>query len=309
MNLFEDLFKNYERLTPAQQRAAFYLASHSEDAALDSVYRTADKAGVDVTDLTGLAAEIGLTGFSQILEQMEREARGRRSSVTDLSRRWYSDRAVGMMDFFQTNPKPAQLIELLMKEESDNIIESVNTDRDGDRFEKAVKIILETVPSPDKRKQGQVAFLGRRSCYPTAYLMNYIYGMFSGNGVLVPNSAGEISEYLRWINTGDVLVATSIHPYTSEVVQAVKYAYGKSTRIIAITDGDDSPIARLAEVSLIVNVKSTSFWHSNIAMSAVGHALLALLFCRGGEPALERLRQSERHLAAYQSYSNDPGPS
>src|SRR6266513_2886835 len=77
------------------------------------------------------------------------------------------------------------------------------------------------------------------------------------------DSAGETGvDLLRTIGAADVMLAISVKPYTRHTIHAVRYSRARGVRIVAVTDSEMSPLAALAEETLIVRTETPSFFHT-----------------------------------------------
>jgi len=62
---------------------------------------------------------------------------------------------------------------------------------------------------------------------------------------------------MRSVRPGDVMVAISFAPYAEETLAAVELAVERGARLIAITDSRMSPLAKVAQATLLVQDNST----------------------------------------------------
>jgi DNA-binding MurR/RpiR family transcriptional regulator len=68
--------------------------------------------------------------------------------------------------------------------------------------------------------------------------------------------------------------------------------------VIAITDSPVAPLAQLAKSTILVSTESPSFFHTMSPAFVMAEILTALVAGRGGNAALNRVRQMERQLIA-----------
>jgi DNA-binding MurR/RpiR family transcriptional regulator len=135
-----------------------------------------------------------------------------------------------------------------------------------------------------------------------AYIFHYVRSLFGANSVLVDGSGGVGVDVLRSIGKDDVLLAISVKPYVGHTIEAAKYARTKGTRIVAVTDSEMSPLARLADAAILVRTETPSFFHTMAPAFAAVECLAALVAARRGPAALAELEASERQLAAFDTY-------
>jgi DNA-binding MurR/RpiR family transcriptional regulator len=77
-------------------------------------------------------------------------------------------------------------------------------------------------------------------------------------------------------------------------VQVAEAAKAAGCRIVALTDSAASPLALLADVTLLFTINSPSFFPSITAGMALTESLLELLASRAGKPGIKRIDQAER---------------
>lgn len=97
----------------------------------------------------------------------------------------------------------------------------------------------------------------RRSRPIAAYLA---YGLIRSECpcTLLDFAGGMTSSQISTMSADDLLVAIAFPPYSQPVVDAVMDAHVSGRRVLAITDGRNSPLARRADVSLFVDAGATS---------------------------------------------------
>jgi len=155
-------------------------------------------------------------------------------------------------------------------------------------------------------KAAHVFCLGLRSSYAIAYIFHYVRSLFGANSVLVDGSGAVGVDVMRDIGTSDVLLAISVKPYVRHTIDAAEFARERGARIVAVTDSEMSPLARLADVTLIVRTETPSCFHTMAPAFAAVECLAALVAARRGPEALAALEASERQLDAFGTYVLPP---
>jgi DNA-binding MurR/RpiR family transcriptional regulator len=148
--------------------------------------------------------------------------------------------------------------------------------------------------------------LGLRSSYAIAYIFHYVRSLFGANSVLVDGSGAVGVDVMRDIGPNDVLLAISVKPYVRNTIDAAEFAKGRGARIVAVTDSEMSPLARLGDVAILVRTETPSFFHTMAPAFAAVECLAALVAARRGPEALAALEASERQLAAFGTYVLPP---
>jgi DNA-binding MurR/RpiR family transcriptional regulator len=145
----------------------------------------------------------------------------------------------------------------------------------------------------------RVFCLGLRSSHPVAWHMNYVLSLIGEKTILLDTHTGFGTDPIRNATAQDALFAVSVAPYTRATVDAVQYAHAQNVPIVAVTDSAVSPLAQVAQSTVLVSTDSPSFFHSMTPAFVVGEILAALVAGRGGEASLEALRRTEDQLTAF----------
>jgi DNA-binding MurR/RpiR family transcriptional regulator len=104
---------------------------------------------------------------------------------------------------------------------------------------------------------------------------------------------GNIQKRVRSLTSKDLLIAISFKQGLRETVEAALRAKKQGVPTFGITDGEDTPIARICDSCAITPVTSASFANSYVApMALVGSILVACAHTRTAR-TLELLRRSE----------------
>jgi DNA-binding MurR/RpiR family transcriptional regulator len=147
-----------------------------------------------------------------------------------------------------------------------------------------------------------VAVAGLRSCFPVAFSLHYALSLFMPRTWLMMGSGGSFLDDLYHLGKGDAFVVVSVAPYSRDIVEAARHMAERGVDVIAITDGNLTPIARLAKVVLVAENASPAHIASPIGPIAVAQALALLALAKAGPAALEALRHRETVLAATHAY-------
>jgi DNA-binding MurR/RpiR family transcriptional regulator len=148
--------------------------------------------------------------------------------------------------------------------------------------------------------------LGLRSSHAIAWHLHYIMGLCGARGTYLESAGGTGADALASATSEDVLFAVSVLPYTRATLELAGHAAGRGIPVLAITDSEVSPLARIAEKAIIVSTHSPSFFHTMSAAFAAAEILGSLVAGRRGERALEALRRMEHQFSALKIHHN-PG--
>lgn len=281
----ELLEQRFERLAPQLQKAARYLVEYPGDIALYSMRDIAKRAEIRPATLVRLATTLGFDSYVSLREVYQNSLRQSHTSVPFSGRARHLHRATG-------GGRTAELMAQIESTEIENLKNTFAANEES-AIHKAVSLI---------ESAQRVYVLGQRSCYPVAFFFNYVYGLFRPNSILLSSNGGTLVDDLRAIGPRDLLIAISIEPYTTTVVQAAQFARKERAKVLAITDSRVSPIRKSATESLLTANRSASFFHSILSPMALVHGLIAILAARGGEKVPLAIARSEEQLQWFNAY-------
>ena len=102
------------------------------------------------------------------------------------------------------------------------------------------------------RDARRVAVAGRRRAYPLAFYLHYGLSQLGRDCLLVDGTAGMDAIQAARLGPKDVLVVITFAPYTPELVEIAATAAANGARVLAITDGPQSPVRASADSVLEV---------------------------------------------------------
>ncbi len=114
---------------------------------------------------------------------------------------------------------------------------------------------------------------------------------------LVDASAAAVGAAIGDAHRLDSLTVFCFRRYSRLTVRLTEHFAARGASVVAVTDGDDSPICRFATHRLRVLTRSDSATHSPTAVTAIGHAL-ATLATAGAKGASRRARDNDQVAAA-----------
>ncbi len=274
---------SYERLPRQMKVAAQWLLDHPAEVALLSMREQARRAGVPPATLTRLAKRLGFAGFDSLKQIVADTIRDRPGSFTGRAEELLARRE--------------------LEGEAALIVETIDAlQRHLKEIASPASIAALTAASDLLVGAGRIFCLGLRSSFPSAYLMHYIGSLLGSNTVLIDGAGGIANDALRLIGSGDVLLAVTVSPYTRYTVKAAEFAVSRGATIIAITDSELSPLAKLSEILILVPTETPSFIHTMTPAFAATECLVELIAAKRGRAALKALAANEAHLSFFNTY-------
>jgi DNA-binding MurR/RpiR family transcriptional regulator len=284
-SLSDRIAQAFPQLPPQLQTAARFVLDHPDDVALLSMREQARRAGVPPVTMTRLARQLGFADYAAFRD-LQATALRRPSHTAEFSHR------AGQLQRETAQSGDGALAAQIGWAMADHIAGS--HDETGSEALIAAAALIE--------KARKVYFLGLRSCHAVAFQAQYVHGLFRDNGVLLEGAGDTGFDALRHAGPGDVLVVISVAPYTTAAVERASYAARQGLDVVAITDSRVSPVAALARTSILVPTATPSFFHAITPAFAAAETLIALVAARGGEQALDAIRNAEHQLDAFSTY-------
>jgi DNA-binding MurR/RpiR family transcriptional regulator len=277
------LAEHFEAMPPQMKIAARWISDHPADVALLSMREQARRSGVLLPTLSRLAKRLGFDGFEALKSihagQMREQHGSFRGSAENLLRRRRGQKD----DEFVSDHMSVLALQLAALTSP----EAVALFKDAaDHIAGANRIFC----------------LGLRSSFAPAFMFHYIRSLFDSDSVLIEGAGGTGVDVLRTITGRDVLFAVSVDPYARQTLDAAEFAAARKTKIVALTDSTLAPIARLADISVIVSTRTPSFFHTMTSALAAVECIAALVARRRGEKGLAAVAKSDQQLAAFGTY-------
>lgn len=278
--LTEQLRADIESLPQQMQAAAKYIIDHPGDFGLDPVRVTAEKIGVSSNVLVRLACRLGFDSFEAFRKPF------RQTLVTDREDRLGQD-WLGRM-------------------------------RSGDDFSAAqagfaqneLNVVTRSLRLADPALVKQVTdhMLSAKRCYITAtrasyalaYYFHYAGRMAHPGFQLVPRHMGSAVDDLLEADAADCLFAITVHPYSSDTIQSMRFARKRGMRIVLLSDSEVIAPGVDPDVVLPVSTRTQHHFSSFSGAMAVLECLIGHLFAAGGSAARDRVER-------YQTAREDTG--
>lgn len=259
------------------QVAARFIMDQPSEVALLSMREQARKAGVPPATMTRLAQRLGFSGYQDLKDAYVEAVR---NNVP-----WFSGRAVNMLN------RRKQIGEAALVTETVNSIaravEELSRPATVGALIKATNIL---------ERARSVYCIGARATFPVAFLFDYTQRFYSDKIHLLEGSGGSGVDRMHRIGSKDALLAVSLSPYSNSTHRATQLAHKAGAKIVAITDSEFAPVARLANVVILVSAQSPSFFDTISPALAAAEVLVALLASRAGADVPKNVSRHEKLL-------------
>ena len=246
-----------------QKQIARFILEHYDKAAFMTASRLGVTVGVSESTVVRFATELGYDGYPHLQRALQEMIRNK---LTSVQRMEVAGDRMGGRDVLQT----------VLHADTDMIRVTLD-EIDRDAFQGAVDALMSA-----KR----IYILGVRSSSALASFLGFYFNLLFENVTLVhTNSVSEIFEQVLRVGPGDVLFGISFPRYSKRTLSAMKYARDRGARVIALTDSQLSPLARVADHVLLARSDMASFVDSLVAPLSVINALIVAVgmsrHCRG----------------------------
>ena len=271
-NVLQTIRSRTDSFSRGQKRIADYILMNYDKAAFMTAGHLGRKAQVSESTVVRFASQLGYDGYPNMQRALQELVRGKLTSL--------------------------QRIQVSRDQMQEQDVLTGVMQRDMNSIHTAIESVDRA--AFDQVTASHIYLMGvRSSAFLAGYLNFYLHLMFK-NVTLVQNAAaGEIFEQLSQIGPGDVLVGISFPRYSQMAIHAVEYARDRGADVVAITDGQMSPLYRMATVSLLVRSDMISFVDSMAAPLSLLNALIVAVGRQKNEEVSGTFSQLENVWSKY----------
>lgn len=263
-----------------QKQIARFILEHYDKAAFMTASRLGVTVGVSESTVVRFATELGYDGYPHLQRALQEMIRNK---LTSVQRMEVAGDRMGGRDVLQT----------VLHADTDMIRVTLD-EIDRDAFQGAVDALMGA-----KR----IYILGVRSSSALASFLGFYFNLLFENVTLVhTNSVSEIFEQVLRVGPGDVLFGISFPRYSKRTLSAMKYARDRGARVIALTDSQLSPLARVADHVLLARSDMASFVDSLVAPLSVINALIVAVGMSRRDQIEQTFNKLERIWEEYDVY-------
>ena len=263
-----------------QKQIARFILEHYDKAAFMTASRLGVTVGVSESTVVRFATELGYDGYPHLQRALQEMIRNK---LTSVQRMEVAGDRMGGRDVLQT----------VLHADTDMIRVTLD-EIDRDAFQGAVDALMGA-----KR----IYILGVRSSSALASFLGFYFNLLFENVTLVhTNSVSEIFEQVLRVGPGDVLFGISFPRYSKRTLSAMKYARDRGARVIALTDSQLSPLARVDDHVLLARSDMASFVDSLVAPLSVINALIVAVGMSRRDEIEQTFNKLERIWEEYDVY-------
>ena len=266
--LIRRISDEYEMLSKQLKIIARYIEQHKDHIGLDGIQQVALQCGVQPSAVVRFAKHFGYSGYSE-MQSIFREGISRQLAPS----RTYQSR---IRDIIASDKGGKDGVSSLSSTEiasefltgslagMQELKNSITTPS----FKKAVDLLAAS---------DCIWIAASRRSFPIAAYLDYALQHTDKRIGLVTGIGGMQQGQMRSVRKDDVLLAISFSPYAEETLSVAKLAVERGAKLIAITDSLMSPLAKLAQASLIVQDNSTFGFRSLTSTMSMAQSLFIAL--------------------------------
>ena len=279
-NILHTIQRDLGGFSKGQKRIAAFILENFDRAAFLTASKLGQEVGVSESTVVRFAAELGYDGYPSMQRALQEMIRNK---LTSVQRMEVAGDRMGGRDVLQT----------VLHADTDMIRVTLD-EIDRDAFQGAVDALMGA-----KR----IYILGVRSSSALASFLGFYFNLLFENVTLVhTNSVSEIFEQVLRVGPGDVLFGISFPRYSKRTLSAMKYARDRGARVIALTDSQLSPLARVADHVLLARSDMASFVDSLVAPLSVINALIVAVGMSRRDEIEQTFNKLERIWEEYDVY-------
>jgi DNA-binding MurR/RpiR family transcriptional regulator len=249
-DILKTIKEQQNSMSKGHRAIATYIIEHYDSAAFITASRLGETVGVSESTVVRFACALGFEGYPELQKKLQELIKNKLTNVQRMG--------------LGSDMGDEELARWSLRNDIASL-RHVREVLDYRTVEKVADAILSA---------RRVYIMGLRSSEPLAqffwYYMNYIIDYVT----LVISGIGDVFGQLMHAAEGDLVIGISFPRYSSRTVEGALFAKNNGAKIVAITDNDQAPLAKIADDSLFVNSDMNLFVDSLVAPLSVINALI-----------------------------------
>ncbi|MCD7888088.1 MAG: MurR/RpiR family transcriptional regulator [Clostridiales bacterium] len=272
--------ENMPHFSKGQKLIANFILNSYDKAAFMTASKLGRTVNVSESTVVRFAAELGYDGYPSMQKALQEMIRNK---LTSIQRIEVSKNRIGDQD----------VLSMVMQSDVEKIRLTLE-ETERATFNEAVQRIAGA---------NRLYILGVRSASALSEFLTYYFRFMFDDVICVETSAmSETFEQILHIKEGDVLIGLSFPRFSRRTVKAMRYAKDRGATAIAITDSKASPLAEIADVSLLAKSDMASFVDSLVAPLSLVTALIVSVSRIRSEKLEHNLSHLEQIWQEYDVY-------
>jgi len=282
-DLISIIKKNFHKFSRGQKLIAQFIIDHYDKAAFMTAAKIAETVDVSESTVVRFASALGYSGYPEMQKALQVLIKNKLTTVQRIS---LNDDVNDKLKLHKRN----------LKNEMNNL-RYLYDHFDMEALDKATELILEA---------DRVFVLGLRTSSTLSNYLGFYLDVILNNAKVLNNSGvNSLYEEIIRIKEDDLLIIISYPRYSRTTLDAARFVKERNTKILAITDTEESPAYELADVSLLSKSNIVSFVDSLVVPMAMINQLIINISLREKEEIVEYFNTLERlwdHNSIYQNF-------
>ncbi|HAS91064.1 MAG TPA: N-acetylmannosamine kinase [Clostridiales bacterium] len=282
-DLISIIKKNFHKFSRGQKLIAQFIIDHYDKAAFMTAAKIAETVDVSESTVVRFASALGYSGYPEMQKALQVLIKNKLTTVQRIS---LNDDVNDKLKLHKRN----------LKNEMNNL-RYLYDHFDMEALDKATELILEA---------DRVFVLGLRTSSTLSNYLGFYLDVILNNAKVLNNSGvNSLYEEIIRIKEDDLLIIISYPRYSRTTLDAARFVKERNTKIVAITDTEESPAYELADVSLLSKSNIVSFVDSLVVPMAMINQLIINISLREKEEIVEYFNTLERlwdHNSIYQNF-------
>ena len=269
----DQLFSLTPKLSPKLKQVSKLILDNPAIVATTSMRALARQAGVTPPTMIRLAKELGFENYQAFRHMFQ-------TSITNPS---FGGRASWLQQSSHVDGLPAIVHELA--DSGHRNIQHFYQHLDVEELSKAADMIINA---------RTVYVIAAGGVHWMAAYLQYV-GAMAVPHLRVPRTSGMgLLEGLIPITKDDVVLSMGYSPYAKQNIQACEFALSRGAKMIYFTDSKAAPLASQADILLLQQTKSPSFYPSMVSVVSAIEALITFIVARSGKETVNAISAHEK---------------
>jgi DNA-binding MurR/RpiR family transcriptional regulator len=261
---------NYAGLSKNNKKLADFFIDNLDKIPFLNVQAISENTGTSVASVIRFAQRIGFNGFSDLREAVAEsfQARISKKEIYPLFEKHKAD-------------------EDILTEVANVDIANINDTLNGIE-RRTFKMVIDSI-----LKAERVFTAGLGISYLLAEILAYQLNQVGKDASVLKHTHTNFHEQILFMSKKDLLIVFSFPPYSTETIEAAKFAYERGIQVIAVTNKEASPVTFYTRANLIVNSENMLFTNSFAAISVLINAIATACAMREKSKAQKIMKETQ----------------
>lgn len=239
-NIIQKIKSNRGKFTKQQTKIASYLVSNRDKAAFFSTTQLAAEIGVSQPTVVRFAQSLGFSNYSLFMGAFQELIKQELTSTERLNLSLHAKKSVNA-DNFEIISQEMDTLDLLTKSFPQH------------EFNELIRSIC---------KSRRVFIVGTRGSAALDQFFCYFLSKVKRKVLSVTSGASSSYDLMIDLNKDDIVIGIAFPRYPRETSEIVGFCSAKGAKVVGITDKQESPLAKITDLALIIPVTFSTIFDS-----------------------------------------------